>query len=158
MQHRVRRTTKPPSDALKAFKDVVESFGVPDMAAKIGMPTGTLYNKVNQNESSHHKPTLADAVLVQVVAGDTRIVEAMAHTLGGVFLKLPTLEAVSDAALLEMVADIHIQSGHFHWEIKEALRDGKFTRQEHADIHQKALIFITAVLQAVSRIEGMVDD
>ncbi|WP_025918308.1 phage regulatory CII family protein [Herminiimonas sp. CN] len=146
-----------PTDVHEAFRAVVHDYDVAQMAAKLGMPAGTLYNKANLNESSAHKPTLADAVLVQVIASDTRIVEAMAHTLGGVFVKLPTVQAISDVALLEMVADISIKNGQFHGELKEALEDGKFSRDEHAAIHQRALIYITSILETVSRIEGMVD-
>lgn len=153
-----RSPQRPPADIHEAFRAVVHDYGVPDMAAKIGVPVGTLYNKANVNESTQHKPNLTEAVLVQVVSGDHRIVEAMAHTLGGLYLRLPELSVVSDAALLDMVADIHIMSGKFHYEIKEALRDGKFTRQEHAQIREQALAFITSVLEAVQRIEGMIDE
>lgn len=146
-----------PTDVHEAFRAVVHEFDVAKMAAKLGMPTGTLYNKANLNESSAHKPTLADAILVQVIAGDTRIVEAMAHTLGGVFVKLPTVQTISDVALLEMVADISIMNGRFHGELKAALEDGKFSKDEHQAIHQRALTYITAIIATVSRIEGMVD-
>lgn len=151
------KSDHPLVDVHEAFRVVVQDYEVPKMAAKIGMPVGTLYNKINLNETSSHKPTLGEAVLVQAISGDTRIVEAMAHTLGGVFVRLPELERVSDAALLEMVAEIHIQSGFFHHEVKKALEDNKFTKEEHRDIHRQAMNFITAVLEAVKRIEGMVD-
>jgi hypothetical protein len=152
------RPGRPPLDVHEAFRSVVYGYGVEEMASKIGMPTGTLYNKANLNESTSHKPSLADALLVQTISGDTRIVEVMAHVLGGAFVKVPEINVVSDVALLEMVTEIHVQSGRFHEEIKKALEDGKFTRQEHADIYQQALFFITSVLASVKRIEGMVDD
>lgn len=151
------RTPRPPKDIYAIFHDVVHDYGVPEMASKIGMPVGTLYNKANLNESSTHKPNLGEGVLVQVVSGDTRIVETMAHILGGVFLKLPRLDGVSDAALLEMIAEIHIQSGKFHEEIKKALQDSQFSRSEHERIHEQGLRYVTAILEAVKRIEGMVD-
>lgn len=149
---------RPPVDVHEAFRDVVHDYGVPEMARKIGMPPGTLYNKANLNESSAHKPTLGEAVLVQVIANDCRIAEAMSHTLGGVHLKLPSLNGVSDVALLEMLAEIQVQSGLFHAEIKKALHDKKFNRSEHRLIKKAALRYITAVLEAERRIEGMVDE
>lgn len=154
----MRHTISCPTDVHEAFRAVVHDYDVAQMAAKIGMPLGTLYNKANLNESSAHKPTLADAVLVQVIAADTRIVEAMAHTLGGVFVKLPTVQAISDVALLEMVAEISIKNGQFHGELKDALADGKFSHEEHLRIHQRALTYITTILESVSRIKGMVDE
>lgn len=147
-----------PTDVHEAFRSVVHDYDVAQMAAKLGMPAGTLYNKANLNESSAHKPSLGDAVLVQVIASDTRIVEAMAHTLGGVFVRLPTVQAISDVALLEMVADISIMNGRFHGELKAALEDGKFTKDEHLAIHQRALTYIASILETVNRIEGMVDE
>ncbi|TCS35817.1 phage regulatory protein CII [Paucimonas lemoignei] len=152
------RPLVPPKDVHEAFRAVVYDYGVPEMAAVLGMPVGTLYNKCNLNETTIHKPNLGESVLVSVVSGDHRIAEALSQTLGGLHLRLPKLEGVSDAALLEMVAEIHIRAGHFHFEIKEALKDGKFSREEHAEIKKKALQFITAVLETVKRIEGMVDE
>jgi len=149
---------KHPADVQEAFRVVVFDYGVPEMAAKTGMPPGTLYNKANPNESSKHQPSLRDAVLVQAIAQDTRIVEAMAHTLGGLFVRLPRIEAVSDAALLEVINEIYIQSGLFHTEIKDALEDGKISKSEHDRIAVQGMKFIRSVLESVSRIEGMVDD
>ena len=57
------QTKKPLRDVHEAFRAVVHDFDVSKMAAALGMPTGSLYNKANLNESSAHKPTLADAVL-----------------------------------------------------------------------------------------------
>lgn len=144
-------------DVHEAFRAIVHDYDVARMAAKIGMSAGTLYNKSNLNESSPHKPTLGEALLVQLIAQDTRIVQAMAHLLGGVFVKLPTVDTVSDQALLDMVAEISIMNGRFHGELKEALADGKFTRDEHRNIHQQALGFIRSILETVGRIEGMID-
>ncbi|WP_426056884.1 phage regulatory CII family protein [Janthinobacterium sp. PSPC2-1] len=152
------QTKKPLRDVHEAFRAVVHDFDVSKMAAALGMPTGSLYNKANLNESSAHKPTLADAVLVQIIAKDTRLVEAMAYTLGGVFVPLPPVELISDAALLEMVANISIANGVFHGELKEALEDGKFSKTEHLKIHQRGLEYISTILEAVGRIQGMVDD
>lgn len=154
MSHRSKR---PPLDVYEAFRAVVHDYGVPEMAAKIGMPVGTLYNKANVNESSPHKPNLGEGVLVQVVSGDTRLIETEAHILGGVFLKLPKLDNVSDAALLEMLCEIRVQDGLFHDELKKALEDKKFSTDEHGRISRQALRYVTAVLEAVKRIEGMVD-
>lgn len=146
------------TDVHEAFRAIVHDYDVPKMAAKLGMPAGTLYNKANLNESSAHKPTLADAVLVQVIADDRRLVQAMAATLGGVFVKLPTSrEVISDVALLEMVAEISIMNGRFHGELKDAIGDGKFSADEHLAIHVRALDYITAILETVGRIGGMVD-
>ncbi len=146
------------TDVHEAFRAVVYDFGVPEMAVLIGVPAGTLYNKCNINEQSAHKPTLGEAVVVQVVAKDYRVAEAMAQVLDCILVRLPTSDEISDTALLEMVAEIHIRSGKFHEEIKIALADGKFSKQEHEDILKRAWKFVQAVMEAVKRIERLVDD
>lgn len=150
--------TRPVLDVYEAFRSTVHDYGVADMAAKMGMPVGTLYNKANINESSAHKPLLGEAVLVQVIADDTRIVESMAHTLGGVFMRLPDLKGVSDAALIEMLCEVQVQDGLFHGEIRTSLMDRKFTKEEFNRVQARARRFVTAVLEATRRIEGMVDE
>jgi len=143
-----RLRVTPPADVQEAFRATVYDYGVPEMAAKIGIPAGTLYNKSNLNESSTHKPSLSDALLVQVVSGDTRVVEAMAFSLGGTFLKLPVIDGVSDTALMEMLCRVQIESGQFHKELQEALGDKKFSREEFASIRREALQYVTAILEA----------
>lgn len=147
-----------PTDVHEAFRAIVHDYDVQKMAAKLGMPAGTLYNKANLNESSVHKPTLGDSVLVQVIAGDTRVVQAMAYTLGGVFVKLPAPgEVVCDAALLDMVADISIMNGRFHGELKDALADGEISGDEHEKIRQRACDYVSAILATVSRVNSLIN-
>jgi len=144
-------------DVHEAFRAICHDYDVAKMASLLSTPAGTLYNKCNLNESSPHKATLADAMLVQIIASDHRLVEAMAFTLGGAFVKLPKPAVISDQALLDMVCEISIESGRFHGELRDALADGKFTAAEHDAIHQRALVYIQKILESVGRIQGMVD-
>ncbi|MBU1692311.1 MAG: phage regulatory CII family protein [Gammaproteobacteria bacterium] len=154
--------TSIPDDVFDAFYRVVHDFakGVPKLAAKMGMSAGTLYNKANtnDNENNHNKPTLADAVLVSAITGDHRILHAFAHTLGEVCFPVPDLSHVSDAALLELITKIGAEGGDFYRAVNKAMADGKFTKGELKVINLEALEFVAAIVEAVQRMKGLVDE
>lgn len=55
--------------------------GVAALAARMGVNAGTLQNKLNPNNHSHHL-TLKEAVLLQQAAGNAAVLHAMAQQLG----------------------------------------------------------------------------
>lgn len=152
---------RPIRDVFEAFYRVVHDYpgpeGVERLAAKMGMTAGTLYNKANTNESSHHKPTLADAVVVSSITGDHRILYAFAHTLGEVCFPLPNLKNVSDQALIELICAIGVEGGDFHRAVTDGFADRKFTRREFAQVRKEAYEFIGAIAEAMARMEGLID-
>lgn len=154
--------SKAPDDVFEAFYRVVHDYapGVPKLAAKMGMPAGTLYNKANHNdnENNHNKPTLADAVLVSVLAGDHRVLYSFAHTLGEVCFPVPNLSQVSDTALLELITKIGAEGGDFYQAVNAALADGDFSPREFRRIEHEALEFIGAIVESVARMKGLVDE
>lgn len=155
-----------PADVQDAFYRVTHDYaggeakggGVPALARKMGMPVGTLYNKANVNETSHHKPTLADAVLAQVISGDHRILHAMANTLGEVCFPLPDLSQASDEALLELMNNIGAEGGDLYRAVNEGLSDRRYTRREHDKVRAEAYQFIAAICEVVARLEGLIDE
>lgn len=151
---------RPITDVFQAFHRVVHDYpaGVEKLAARIAMPTGTLYNKANTNESSHHKPTLADAVLVSLATGDHRVLHAFAATLGEVCIPLPDLSKVSDTALLELINKIGAEGGDFHRAISEGMKDRRYTRADHESVKAESYEFIAAICEAVGRLEGLIDE
>jgi hypothetical protein len=150
---------RPITDVFQAFHRVVHDYpaGVEKLAARIAMPTGTLYNKANTNESSHHKPTLGDAVLVSLATGDHRILHAFASTLGEVCFPLPDFSRISDSALLDLITAIGAEGGDFHRAIAEGMADRRYTRAEHARVKAEAHQFIAAICEACGRLEGLID-
>lgn len=154
--------TKVPDDVFEAFHRVVHDFkpGVPKLAALMGMPAGTLYNKsnTNHNESNHNKPTLGDAVVVSAATGDHRVLYAFAHTLGEVCFEIPNLSQVSDTALLELITQIGAEGGDFYRAVNAALSDGFFSECEFKVIEGEAMEFISAIVEAVQRMKGLVDE
>lgn len=55
--------------------------GVAALAARMGVNAGTLQNKLNPNNASHHL-TLKESVLLQQAAGNAAVLHAMAQQLG----------------------------------------------------------------------------
>lgn len=151
--------TKAPEDVFEAFHRVVHDFkeGVPHLAALIGMPAGTLYNKANSNDNSHHKPTLSDAVVVSALTGDHRVLYAFAATLGEVCYPMPDLTKVSDAALLELITRVGAEGGDFHRAIYDGLGAHRFTRHEFNRVKAEGYQFIAAIAETIARIEGYLD-
>ena len=49
------------ADVYAAMRTAALDFGIDELAAKMHTAIGTLYNKLNRNDSSaHHKPTVSD--------------------------------------------------------------------------------------------------
>lgn len=62
--------------------------GCASLAPRMGMPVALLRAKLNPNDKRHH-PTIAEAVIMQMLAGDHRILFAMAEELGYVCMPAP---------------------------------------------------------------------
>lgn len=145
-----------PKDVQDAFYRVVHDFGVEKLAGRMGMSPGVLYNKANCNDSSHHKPTLADCIVVTHLTGDKRIVQAFCHSAGGVYHELPDLSSLSTDALLIHLTRIQIRNGSFHHEIHEALRDDDvISADEYGRIEGEAREYIAMILEGLARMREM---
>lgn len=151
---------RPVTDVFDAFHRVVHDYpeGVAKLASRMAMSPGVLYNKANNNESAHHKPTLGDAVLASLATSDHRILHAFAATLGEVCFPIPDLSHVSDTALLELITKIGAEGGDFHRAINDGMADRRYRRAEHAKVKAEAHEFIAAICEAVARLEGLIDD
>lgn len=145
-----------PKDVQDAFYRVVHDRDVAKLAGQMGMSPGVLYNKANPNDSSHHKPTLADCIILTNLTGDKRIAQAFAHSVGGVYHDLPDLSNLSTDALLLHILKIGDEGGDFHREIHEALElDNKVDGKEFAEIEREAHEWIAAILEGLARMREM---
>jgi hypothetical protein len=151
---------RPVTDVFDAFRRVVHDYpkGVEKLASRMAMSPGVLYNKANNNESAHHKPTLGDAVLASLATNDHRILHAFAATVGEVCFPLPDLSQVSDTALLDLVTAIGAEGGDFYRAINDGMSDRRYLRAEHARVKAEAHQFIAAICEALARLEGLIDD
>jgi hypothetical protein len=143
-------------DAQAAFYRVVHDRDVAKLAAQMGMSPGVLYNKANPTEGNHHKPTLADCIIITNLTGDKRIAQAFAASVGGVYHDLPDLSTLSTDALIVHLMRIQIRNGSFHHEIHESLsNDDKIDAKEFARIKSEAQEYIAMILESLARMREM---
>lgn len=147
-----------PADVSDAVYRVVHDYGAQRLAALTGTPAGTILNKANPNDSSHHKPTLADGIIWSLLSQDYRIAHAFAQTLGGVFVPLHEQMQQSDAALLDLILERDEALGEYAKSMKESLADGTITRDEFDDLKRDMYMVVTACLTLLARLEGMARD
>lgn len=146
-------------DVFQAAYRVAHDYpgGAVKLAAQMGKNPGTLLNRVNP-EQEEHKLWLGDAVQMQSVSGDHRILYAMAGTLGECCFKVPNLSHVSDAALLDLVCKIGEEGGDFYRAVNISLQGARFTREQLAKVRTEGLEYIAAIAETMARIEGLLDE
>lgn len=147
-----------PANPHEAFRQLCYAHGVPALAEKMGLKPGTLYNKADSDDDTHHQPTLRDVLLATRLTDDLRVLDAMDAAFGRASFDTRYEGTVSDEALLELLAGFGEQVGDFHRALREALLDRKFSSMELVQIRAESLDVIGALLTLVRRIEGLVDE
>lgn len=147
-----------PKNVQEAFYRVVHDYpeGVEALANKMGIPPGTLYNKANANETSRHKPTLADAVVATVISGDKRILHAFAATVGEVCYSLPDMSDLTTTALISHITRCEAEGGDFYRAIHQAFEnDGQINGGDYEKIKSEAYEWIASILEGLARMKEM---
>lgn len=130
--------------------------GVPALAVRMGVSANVLQNKVNPTQE-HHKLTLDEAVRMQALTGDVRILHAMASELGYVAVHVQPFEGVSDMELLDGYMDAITALGEFTASFQLAIADGRVTKHEAAALEDKSYTFIQRHLALMARLRGMAE-
>lgn len=128
--------------------------GAVGLARRLGRNSGTFLNQLNPHQETA-KLGLGDAVAMSVAAGDRRIAEAFADTLGCLLVQKPALALVSDAALLDMVLTRDEYLGAFASVVRSALDGGAIDAFEMARIEEAANEVAAATLELVERLRGL---
>lgn len=145
-----------PRDVQEAFYRVVHDRDVAKLAGMMGMSPGVLYNKANQNETNHHKPTLADGVVLTNLTGDKRIAQAFCHSVGGLYVELPDLSNLSTDALMMQLVQIEEEGGDFYRTLHDSLKSNDdITAKEYEEIEHDAHAWVSAILEGLIRIKEM---
>jgi hypothetical protein len=132
--------------------------GAPALSSRLGIGSPrVLDNKVNPNSDSH-KLTLGEAVKLQAITGDDRILHAMAYTLGFIAVPVCPFEGVSDMALLESYSKMMKEIGEFNAVFHDAFADGKLTRAEVNTMRIKHRDGVRAGEELLNRAESLIDD
>lgn len=147
-----------------AIHHVVHDFpgGAEALAPRIGRGAQVLRNKVTLEGVAgvrrSHEPTLADVAAITRITGDLRVLDALAAEVGAVVLRLPVIESLGDAALLDMVLTVNDEYGQACAALRDGLADGEIDRQEFARIERETLEAVRGQLELLDRLRGMVVD
>lgn len=146
------------ANPFEAFRKLVYTFGVVELAQQMGLKPGTLYNKADADEDTHHQPTLRDVMLATRLTGDMRVLDALNEGFGRAAFDVRPLTNISDESLLELLLGLHAESGEFHAAMRAALIDKKFSKARLAEIHAEAFDMVGALMTLVARVEGLLDE
>jgi hypothetical protein len=142
----------------EAFREVVYKFGVEKLADMMGKSPGVLYNKcnLNDNESYHNKPLLAEGVLVTNLTGNMLIVKEMCRATGMVAMELPILSNLSTDALMMHLIRLEEEGGEFYRSLHGALKSNNdITQKGFTQIEREAHEWIAAILESLARMKEM---
>ena len=116
---------------LSAVFDTVHDNGGPTrLGPKLGLSPKILSNKANPRQRANQL-SLQEALHLQLVTGDHRILAAMAQTLGYVLVPMD-MPPPSDVELLTLYAQWQDQAGKVHHAIAEAFEDRRVTAHERS--------------------------
>ncbi len=138
---------------------VVHDFkgGAVRLASLAGMSAGTLSNKVNPGMETH-KLSVGEAVAIQGIARDYRILHAEASALDHVCIRLVDYSRISDAELLNAYARVHQEMGEMAVAINTAFDDKRISRNELNQISKESDDAVRAMFELRARLEALIDD
>lgn len=146
-----------PANPFEAFRQLAYTFGVVELATQMGLKPGTLYNKADADEDTHHQPTLRDVLLATRLTQDMRVIDSMNETFNRAAFDVSTCAGKSDDALLELFTDYGAESGEFCTALRDGLRHKKFSAEDFVLIKSEALDVVSSLMTLVYRLEGLVD-
>lgn len=145
-------------NVFEAFRELVYAADPAKLAPRMGLKVGTLYNKADADDTSHHQPTLRDVVLATQATGNTVVVQALAETFGLATFDCARLEDTSDEDLLLLLTRLGSETGDFHRALQEGLQARRFTPEALRVIRGEAFDMVSALMTLVHRLEGYLDE
>lgn len=147
------------SDLDQAKHAVVHDYpgGAKALAPLVGKSPAVLSNKVNPTLETHHL-SVDEAVTIQAVARDYRILHAEAHTLGFVCIPMPSDIPCSDTEILNAYADWTADIGETAAAVKAALDDPHVSRARLRELKREIREDYQRALVLYSRLEQIAED
>jgi hypothetical protein len=131
--------------------------GAVQLAPQVNMNPGTLANKANPAMVNHHL-TVKEAVAIQKVTKDFRVLAAEAAALNHAIVPLGNFEGISDVEILTAYANYHAKIGKTSGIIAKTLNDHRVTRQEYRAVHTEFFHAVGTGLEFLSRMEALIDE
>ena len=124
--------------------------GVSALAVRMGVVPGTLLNKVNPNNNSHHL-TLREAVEMMEFSDNPALLQAMAARLG--YTVIPAVPDQSDGDPVQAMAELGMAQGDFMNYVGQALGDGPHcTANQVRAVDEMASRFIAVIGHTVAMV------
>lgn len=142
-------------NVIDAAHALVHSYpgGAPALAPRVGMGAQVLINKVNPtNENNHLR--LDEAVRLESISGDHRILFAHAATLGYVCLPAPDAGVSKPDDLLRVFNRLYSALGEFSGHTDSAIADDHLDSGERAQLHDDTANITGLLLRALACIEA----
>lgn len=140
---------------LDAIVKVAHRAGVESLAERLGMPAGTLRNKVSP-KYDRNQCTHLEVIEMQLLTGAREIIEADCHELGGMFVPLAAFDGVVDEALLDGVTRTFAETGDVARVLHQAIDDGAIDADDYAKIERESNQAVQAHLELLARCRSMV--
>ena len=125
--------------------------GAHALGPRLGMTGKMLANKLNPFDVNH-KVTLSEALQMQVLTGDHRILMAMADELG--YVAIPAPGCVSDDDVSHALASMCAEFGDYMRKVDESMRDGKVTASELRGLEKERAEMIASATHLQSVLAG----
>jgi hypothetical protein len=142
-------------DLLSAVFDTVHDNGGPTLLGqRLGIRPTVLSNKANPKQRLNQL-SLIEALKLQAITGDHRILKAMARALGYVIVPVDEPQP-SDVELLTLYAKWQDSHGKIHHAIARAFEDRRITRAEQVEIERRWHDAACAGATYIHRMGGLV--
>lgn len=146
-----------PANPFEAFRQLVYTVGAVELAGQMGLKPGTLYNKADADEETHHQPNLRDVMLATRLTGDMRVIDSMNEAFGRAAFDISHMTELSDKALLELALGTVSEFGDYYKAALGAIEADRFDVQHHVLMKAEMMEAICAMLTLTKRFEGLID-
>lgn len=142
-------------DALHAVAHDPKHGGTDVLAKRLGLKSGAmLRNKTNPN-NGEHRLYLDEAIRLMSLTGDASPLEALAHDMGYVCIKLPEAADPADLCLIEQTLKLGLTKGELNAETLKSLADGRICEGDVKRVKKRAQQLLTEVVTFMSLVKRL---
>ena len=131
--------------------------GVAALSVRMGVSRNVLQNKLNP-AIEYHKLTLDEALRMQALTGDVRVLQAMAEELGFVCIAIPQFDGVADMELLDAYTAMVVDEGRFAGDFRATLADGKISQAEYELLRDDLHMQQCHEMELLARVESLIEE
>lgn len=146
--------------AIAAYDTVHDYTGsLEALSEALGLKSAqVLRNKVNLNEEKSHHLSLREAQLLMKATGNTRILEALADDIGGIFIQLPKHGSANMLSAVNSISSMSKEFGALIEEVAGDIADGVITTTEYKRIEKEAGKLRLALSAMIADLSAIYED